>query len=340
MPTCRLRPMPAPNCCGGWSMAPLVPATPRPGSFREERLAELRRDRVVRPAIFVGAGTCGLGAGAKATLDCHPRVPRHPRNQRRRGQGRLHRPVLGRTDRRHPVARPRAGLLPTGHGRQGAGDFSTQSLPAACRKRWCSASIASATLTPWDDVPYLDEHPFFAPQTRWVLANCGLIDPAQIDEYIARGGYAALVEDASRTDARRKSATWSKRAGCAAAAAAASPPARSGSSPGSRPGRPEVPDLQRRRRRSRRVHGPGRDRERSAPPARGHGHRRLRHRRDEGLRLHPRRVSAGHQAAQGGHRPGRSRRPAGRQHPRQRLQPATSSSRWAPGRSSAAKRPR
>ena len=35
--------------------------------------------------------------------------------------------------------------------------------------------------------------PFFAPQTRWVLANCGMIDPSQIDEYIARGGYQALA---------------------------------------------------------------------------------------------------------------------------------------------------
>ena len=49
-----------------------------------------------------------------------------------------------------------------------------------------------ASLEPWPDVPFLDEHPFFAPQTRWVLANCGLIDPAEIDEYIARGGYKAL----------------------------------------------------------------------------------------------------------------------------------------------------
>jgi NADH:ubiquinone oxidoreductase subunit F (NADH-binding) len=50
-----------------------------------------------------------------------------------------------------------------------------------------------AGLEPWDDVPFLDEHPFFAPQTRWVLINCGLIDPAQIDEYIAHGGYQALA---------------------------------------------------------------------------------------------------------------------------------------------------
>ena len=45
----------------------------------------------------------------------------------------------------------------------------------------------------WDDIPCLDEHPFFKPQRRWVLANCGLIDPARIDEYIARGGYAPFT---------------------------------------------------------------------------------------------------------------------------------------------------
>ena len=28
-----------------------------------------------RPTIFVGAGTCGLGAGAKETLGRHPRLP-------------------------------------------------------------------------------------------------------------------------------------------------------------------------------------------------------------------------------------------------------------------------
>ena len=48
------------------------------------------------------------------------------------------------------------------------------------------------------DVPYIDEHPFFAPQTRWVLKNCGLINPASIDEYISTGGYAALSKTVSK----------------------------------------------------------------------------------------------------------------------------------------------
>jgi iron only hydrogenase large subunit-like protein len=51
----------------------------------------------------------------------------------------------------------------------------------------------TAGLEPWPGVGYLDEHPFFAPQTRWVLANCGVADPSDIDEYIARGGYEAFA---------------------------------------------------------------------------------------------------------------------------------------------------
>ncbi len=46
----------------------------------------------------------------------------------------------------------------------------------------------------WDGVPGITEHPFFARQTRWVLENCGIIDPASINEYLAAGGYKALAK--------------------------------------------------------------------------------------------------------------------------------------------------
>ena len=52
----------------------------------------------------------------------------------------------------------------------------------------------SETLEPWPGVRFIDEHPFFAPQTRWVLAKCGIINPYSIDEYVAHGGYAALAK--------------------------------------------------------------------------------------------------------------------------------------------------
>jgi len=45
---------------------------------------------------------------------------------------------------------------------------------------------------PWENVIFQDQHPFFAPQLRLVLANCGVIDPGNINEYISLGGYSSL----------------------------------------------------------------------------------------------------------------------------------------------------
>ena len=41
-------------------------------------------------------------------------------------------------------------------------------------------------------VPFFHEIPFYGKQQRITLHNCGLIDPENIEEYIARGGYEAL----------------------------------------------------------------------------------------------------------------------------------------------------
>ncbi|MBI4462054.1 MAG: NADH-quinone oxidoreductase subunit NuoF [Acidobacteria bacterium] len=43
-----------------------------------------------------------------------------------------------------------------------------------------------------DGLPAYEELDLFRHQLRWVLRNCGIIDPASLDEYIARGGYFAL----------------------------------------------------------------------------------------------------------------------------------------------------
>jgi len=44
------------------------------------------------------------------------------------------------------------------------------------------------------DILPLHEHPFFRKQKRIILRNCGLIDPENIEEYIGRGGYLALLK--------------------------------------------------------------------------------------------------------------------------------------------------
>ncbi len=45
----------------------------------------------------------------------------------------------------------------------------------------------------FEDVPRVSETPFFARQTRVVLDNCGLIDPASLDSALAAGGFAAAA---------------------------------------------------------------------------------------------------------------------------------------------------
>jgi len=44
----------------------------------------------------------------------------------------------------------------------------------------------------WDNLPVIDNIPFFKIQQKVVLENCGIIDPESIDQYIVRGGYKGL----------------------------------------------------------------------------------------------------------------------------------------------------
>ncbi len=159
----------------------------------QDRVAELRRDRLVRPAIFVGAGTCGLGAGAQETLNAiRAYLDLHEVKADVIKVG-----CIGLCS-----AEPLVDLQIPGRTRvmfqQVTKDKVDGLLDAVLSgqipDKLALAQHRHATLQPWEDVPFLDEHPFFAPQTRWVLANCGLIDPAQIDEYIAHGGYQALAK--------------------------------------------------------------------------------------------------------------------------------------------------
>jgi NADH:ubiquinone oxidoreductase subunit F (NADH-binding)/Pyruvate/2-oxoacid:ferredoxin oxidoreductase delta subunit/(2Fe-2S) ferredoxin len=52
--------------------------------------------------------------------------------------------------------------------------------------------VETPTGKPWPDVDRLFDHPFFAPQKRQVLKHCGLIDPNSIRDYEATQGYNAL----------------------------------------------------------------------------------------------------------------------------------------------------
>ena len=63
-----------------------------------------------------------------------------------------------------------------------------------CLTKEHSAAIVDALdHTPPSDLALSAEMPFFRDQRKIVLENCGVIDPERIEEYIAAGGYEALL---------------------------------------------------------------------------------------------------------------------------------------------------
>jgi len=161
------------------------------GGLAPEDMAAVRRDTLTRPAIYVGTGTCGLGAGAGRTLE----------------KARAHLTESGVEADLVEVgciglcsAEPLVDIQMPGRTRVSFSEVTDKKIGGLLDQVLAGDLPAEGVLgqhrnggqEPYPDVPFLDEHPFFRPQTRWVLANCGVIDPEQIDEYLARGGYSAL----------------------------------------------------------------------------------------------------------------------------------------------------
>ncbi|HEY3382419.1 MAG TPA: NADH-ubiquinone oxidoreductase-F iron-sulfur binding region domain-containing protein [Vicinamibacterales bacterium] len=160
---------------------------------RQARNARLRRETITRPVIYIGTGTCGLGAGAAKTvaavrryLEVHAHVRAEIVEVGCIGlcveEPLLDVQLVGRTRLSFPRVTEKHvdSLLDS--------VFGGTPFPVTPLGQFRGANVEG-----WPDVAYLDEHPFFARQTRWVLANCGILDPTSLEEYVARGGYAGLA---------------------------------------------------------------------------------------------------------------------------------------------------
>lgn len=171
-----------------------------PGDKRYEAfVAMLRRDRVEKPVIFVGTGTCGLGAGAAKTLEA-------ARNYLKINQKEGEVVEVGCVGlcSEEPILDVQ---LP-GRARISFGNVTGEKVAALLDEVFADKVPADMVLgqyrpdlndvKAWRDVAFLDQHPFMAMQRRVVLINSGIIDPGSIDEYIARGGYSSLAKALKR----------------------------------------------------------------------------------------------------------------------------------------------
>ncbi len=242
---------PCPQLVDCLATGPLCHETDACRTSRAARNAHLRHERVTRPVIYIGTGTCGLGAGAAKTVAAvRSYLERRPHTAAEVVEVGciglcVEEPLL---DVQLP-GRPRLSFpRVTEKQVDGLLDALFDGLPFPVAplvqfrghsfdRSLTDADVLPGGALPWDDVPFLDEHPFFAPQTRWVLANCGLADPASLDECLARGGYAGLAK-ALREQTPAELCRLVESSGLRGRGAAASRPAPSGRSPGrSRPTR-------------------------------------------------------------------------------------------------------
>lgn len=165
------------------------------GNARLSRVNEFLREDVAAPVIFVGTGTCGIGAGAGKTVQavkawiaekkinasvvevgCVGACFLEPlMDVQLPGRPRLSFSEVTEKNAAGILDSVMAGTVPAGNL---IGQYDSP----------------SGKLQPWPGVAPISSHPFFAKQTRWVLRNCGLIDPTSLDEYLAHGGYRAYTK--------------------------------------------------------------------------------------------------------------------------------------------------
>ncbi len=160
-----------------------------------KRVKMWSRSEIKNPVIYVGAGTCGLGAGAGMVLKVLSQYL---------GEKNLDFEVVQVGCIGLCSAEPLVDIQLPGRTRIAFQSVTSDlvipllervlagDIPAEMVLGQHSERPGQGLLESWPDLPGLNDHPFFKPQTRWVLANCGIINPASIEEYIASGGYGAL----------------------------------------------------------------------------------------------------------------------------------------------------
>jgi NADH:ubiquinone oxidoreductase subunit F (NADH-binding)/NAD-dependent dihydropyrimidine dehydrogenase PreA subunit len=185
---------PCPRLIECLSSGPLCHESDACRARRQAVRGQALRAGLERPIVFVGTGTCGLGAGAGRTLAA---VRRYLDQHADLRADVVEVGCIGLC-----VEEPLVDVQLPGRPRLSFPRVTDQEVDGLLgavfgASPWPKAPLAQFRqdgTASWEGVPFLDEHPFFAPQTRLVLANCGLVDPSSLDDYLARGGYAALAK--------------------------------------------------------------------------------------------------------------------------------------------------
>jgi NADH:ubiquinone oxidoreductase subunit F (NADH-binding)/(2Fe-2S) ferredoxin/Pyruvate/2-oxoacid:ferredoxin oxidoreductase delta subunit len=144
-----------------------------------------------RPIIQIGMGTCGKAAGAENVLDSLSLTLKHMGVEYRM----MEVGCIGMC-----YLEPLMALRKPGGPFILYGDLTPERAEEIVKAylsngdpipKWAICTFGDGAL---DGVPRFSEHPMIRPQVRIALRNCGIIDPENIDHYIAQGGYEGLYK--------------------------------------------------------------------------------------------------------------------------------------------------
>jgi len=158
----------------------------------EKKWTQLQNNK--HPLIYVGTGSCGLAAGAAeviTAIESYLKTKNLVANLMRVG-------CIGPC-----YLEPLVDIQMPGQPRISYSNVSPDSVDRLLDSFFEKKEIYKPRLVGHfgaaaiDKVPKFFEHPMLGPQVRIVLRNCGIIDPEEMDHYLARDGYKAIEKSLS-----------------------------------------------------------------------------------------------------------------------------------------------
>ena len=159
----------------------------------QEKLLILRKEKVLRPVIFIGTGSCGLSSGANQTLEAIKSfISGNNLDADIIEVGCIglcsEEPIM---DIQLP-GKARISFKKVTH--ENVTDILDSILNKTVNFENVLGQYKDSRNEVWSNVPYIDKLPWFALQKRNLLKNTGIISPVSISDYLARGGYRSLFK--------------------------------------------------------------------------------------------------------------------------------------------------
>ncbi|MCD4771817.1 MAG: NADH-quinone oxidoreductase subunit NuoF [Bacteroidales bacterium] len=157
------------------------------------KLSLIRKEKTDKPIIYIGAGTCGLAAGADQTIN----ATKEYLISKQIDAEIIEVGCIGLCS-----SEPLLDVQIPGFNRISfehvTGDKVEKILNSVFNLETPETDILGQFPKDknqnWENVKPINEHPFFAPQKRVVLKNCGIINPVNIEQYISLGGYQGFLK--------------------------------------------------------------------------------------------------------------------------------------------------